>query len=124
MKNISILSGLVRFVVVYVCVAKGGFEVPKLIKHYAVAELTAVVKRTDMNNNEWNWREGYIGYQGELYIMESLKKYPGKRYLCFTDHGRNWITTGYGEIVVDKTTVSITTPNSIYHFEIITDGGE
>ena len=79
---------------------------------------------SDKDDADRKWREGYIGCQGKLYIMESVKKYPGKQYLYFTDHGRNWLKTGYGEVVVSDKTVCITTPNSIYHFEILCDGGD
>lgn len=97
---------------------------PKLIKHFPAVELKAVEKVSDKDDANWKWREGYIGYQGELYIMESTHKFPGKQYLYFTDHGRNWITTGYGKIVVRDKMVCITTPNSVYYFEILSDGGE
>ena len=97
---------------------------PKLIKHYMVAEYKAVKKVSAKDDSDWNWRKKYIGYQGELYIMESVTKFPGKQYLCFTDHSRNWVTTGYGKVTADENTVRISTPNSIYEFEIIYDGGE
>ena len=107
---------------VVLCVAKGSGEMPKYIRSFTVVEFKAVTKICDKSYDEWKWRERYIGYQGELFVFESLEKHPGKRYLNFTDHSRNWLNTGCGEYVIEGNILTMTTKNSIYEFEIIYAG--
>ena len=91
---------------------------PKQIKYYSIAEFKSVEKVSDKQYELWKWREKYIGFHGELFIFESIKKFPGKRYIHFTDQ-HNYITTGYGEYSVDGNTITLTTHNSIYKFIIL-----
>lgn len=95
---------------------------PKLIKYFMVAEFKSVQKIGCLDDKKWEWRERYIGFQGELYQLESAEKYPGQQYLYFTDHSRNYIKTGYGQIEKDDDIVIITTRNSIYTFKILYEG--
>ncbi len=84
-----------------------------------VAEFKSVKKISDMEYKKWKWRERYICFQGELYILESEGKFAGKQYLYFTDHSGNWLTSGYGEYRIDGKRLTMTTKNSVYEFEIL-----
>lgn len=92
---------------------------PKLIKRYRYAKLKTVTKISDINYMYWKWRRKYIGFIGELSILQSEEKFPGQYYLYFTNHRLNWITSGYGEYTTNKNKLIMTTKNSIYEFEII-----
>ena len=91
---------------------------PKLIDFFYVAELISVEKISDKDNEEWNWREGYLGYQSHLFIFESEKKYKGRRYIHFTDF-HDYLTTGYGDYTFSDNIITMTTRNSVYKFKII-----
>lgn len=95
---------------------------PKLIKHFDVAEFKSVKKISGMEYEEWKWRKQYLGYQGELYLFESVHQSPGKQYLHFTDR-HEYIKTGLGECVIDANKIMLTSRNSIYTFRIL-HGGE
>lgn len=95
---------------------------PKLIQHFDVAEFESAEKISDMEYAEWKWREQYLGYQGELYLFESVHLFPGKRYLHFTDR-HEYIKTGIGEYVINENKITLTSRNSIYTF-LILHGGE
>ena len=51
---------------------------PKLIDFFNVAELISVEKLSDMSDEKWNWRIDYVGYQCELFILESEEENKGK----------------------------------------------
>ena len=49
---------------------------------------------------KWNWRKDYVGYQCELFILESEEENKGKRYIYFTEH-HDYLKTGYGAYSID-----------------------
>ncbi len=91
----------------------------KTVIYITVAEFKSVEKTSDMEYEKWKWRERYIRFQGELYILESERRFAGQQYLYFTDHSGNWLTTGYGEYRINGKRLIMTTKNSVYEFEII-----
>lgn len=64
---------------------------PKIIKRYRYTKLKTVTKISDTNYMDWKWRRKYIGFIGELFILQSEEKFPGQHYLYFTNHRLNWI---------------------------------
>ena len=55
---------------------------PKIIKRYRYAKLKTITKISDTNYMDWKWRRKYIGFIGELFILQSEEKFPGQHYLC------------------------------------------
>ena len=96
---------------------------PKLIDFFNVAELISVEKLSDMSDEKWNWRIDYVGYQCELFILESEEENKGKRYIYFTEH-HDYLKTGYGTYSIDDDIITMKTKNTIYKFKIIYKWGE
>ena len=92
---------------------------PKPIDYYQNVIIKSVQKISDMDYEEWKWREKYINYQGILSIWESTEKFKGQHYISFNDLIGNWMHTGYGEYTISDNIITMTTQNSIYKFEII-----
>jgi len=88
----------------------------RLIAAYAPSVLLSVEKRSDMEDNMWDWRLGYIGKQGCLSLWESERKHPGKRFASMSCYSTDELKTGFGEIVRDGNCLTITTKNSRYTF--------
>lgn len=91
---------------------------PKLIEYFVVTKLVSIEKISNMDYEEWKWREQYLNYQCELFIFESEEKCKGERYLYFTDQ-HNYLKTGYGTYKISDDIITMTTQNSIYKFKII-----
>lgn len=92
---------------------------PKLIEQYDLAELISVEKISDKDYEDWKWREGYLGFQARLMIIESEMKYKGQIFISFNDFKGNYLNTGYGKYTIVDDIVTMTTKNSIYKFRII-----
>lgn len=90
---------------------------PILIARYEYAKLLSVIKRSDMPDDQWNWRKDYIGFEGCLLILQSEFRHPSKAFIHITDF-RRYLTTGCGEYVIDGNKLTIITRNSKYIFEI------
>lgn len=101
------------------CVVKKGAEnMPKLIQSYEAAECKSILKISDTPYEIWNWREECVGLRGILFIFESEKKHPGKHFIRFMNVEYT-LTTGCGEVAFEDNTITLTTQNSIYEFEIL-----
>lgn len=92
---------------------------PKPIDYFNVVEIISVEKVSDMNYEEWKWREEYINFQGILSIWESIEKFKGQHYISFNDLMGNYLRTGYGKYTINNNIITMTTRNSIYKFKII-----
>ena len=90
----------------------------RLIIKYAPSVLLSVMKLNNDSRQKWNWREKYIGKPGCLSLFESVKKYPGERFVYMNCYLFGWFTTTCGEIVIDGDILTITTRNSRYVFKI------
>ena len=75
----------------------------------------------------WSWRQNYVGRLGELLLLESERKSPGKTFMYFSgaewseerqDHDDWYLRTGYGELSVDGNVLIFRTQNSAYTFEL------
>ena len=101
------------------CVVKKGVEnMPKLIQSYEAAKCKSIRRISDTPYELWKWREECVGLRGILFIFESEKKHPGKRFIRFMNVEYD-LTTGYGKIAAEGNTIILTTQNSVYKFEIL-----
>lgn len=92
---------------------------PKPIDYYQNVIVKSVQKISDMDYEEWKWREGYIDFQGILSIWESTKRFKGQRYISFNNLMGDWFHTGYGEYTIQDNIITMKTNNSLYEFKII-----
>ena len=92
---------------------------PEPIDYYQNVIIQSVQKISDMDYEEWKWREQYIDFQGTVFIWESTEKFKGKHFISFNDLMGNHMHTGCGEYTVSDNIITMTTRNSIYTFKII-----
>ena len=92
---------------------------PKPIDYYQNVIIQSVQKISDMDYEEWKWREQYVDFQGTVSIWESTEKFKGKHFISFNDLMGNYMHTGCGEYTVSDNIITMTTRNSIYTFKII-----
>ena len=90
----------------------------KLITKYAPSVLLSVTQLNNDSEKKWNWRKDYVGEPGCLSIFESIKTYPGKRFVYMNCYFFGDLTTTCGEIVINGNLLTITTKNSRYEFKI------
>ena len=107
--------------VVWCVVKKGAENMPKLIQSYEAVECKSIRRISDTPYEIWNWREECVGLRGILFIFESEKKHPGKHFIRFMNVEYT-LTTGCGEVTFEDNTITLTTRNSVYEFEIF--GGD
>ena len=92
---------------------------PKPIDYYQNVIIKSVQKISNMDYEEWKWREQYIDYQGIISIWEDTEKQTNNHYISFNDLMGNCMHTGYGEYTISNNIITMTTRNSIYTFKII-----
>ena len=92
---------------------------PKLIGYYQNVIIKSVQKISDMDYEDWKWREQYVDFQGIISIWESTEKFKGKHFISFNDLMGNHMHTGYGEYTISNNIITMTTRNSIYTFKIL-----
>lgn len=73
---------------------------PKIIERILVAELTSVERISEMEYEQWRWREKFVNFQAVLTIYESTVKFKGQRFILFNDCFGNRLQTGYGEYTI------------------------
>ena len=76
---------------------------PQIIKDFGVVACVDVQPASPEKEVDWSgWHRDYIGRDGWLRLIESEKKRPGKRFLCFFggQEGEKdwWLHTGYGQL--------------------------
>lgn len=91
---------------------------PNFLNKYENATLVSVEKVSEDSVGFWKWREGYVGYKGNLYLCVSVDKHQGEHFVRFTDHKDFKLTTSCGKTELTDKHLRITTQNSIYVFEI------
>ena len=94
---------------------------PKLIQSYEAVKCKSIRRISDTPYEIWKWREECVGIRGILFIFESEKKHPGKHFIRFMNLEYD-LTTGCGEVSTESNTITLTTRNSVYEFEIL--GGD
>ncbi len=92
---------------------------PKPIDYYQNVIIKSVEKISDMDYEEWKWRDEYINFQGILSIWESTEKFKGQHYISFNNLMGDWMHTGYGTYTISDNIITMTTRNTIYKFKII-----
>ena len=92
---------------------------PKPIDYYQNVIIKSVQKISNIDYEEWKWREKYIDFQGIISIWEDTEKQTNNHYISFNDLMGNCMHTGYGEYTISNNIITMTTRNSIYKFKII-----
>ena len=93
----------------------------KLIESYVAKLIDVVPVIEDMKemDENWSWRRDCIGMEGDLLILESEYKHPGKRFVDFFNDDDMWLATSYGTCEFHEDRMILTTKHSIYTFQIL-----
>ena len=92
------------------------------IKVYRKAKLISVRKSDRCIYPDWTWREEFLCKTGILEVHKNSYNTKRKYYFCFEcAELDDMLTSGDGEMLIDKNKVTFTTRNSVYEFDI---GGE
>lgn len=92
---------------------------PRLVKKY-LARLLSVKSTGVKNEAEWSWREIFVGMRGVMNIYESVNKAPGKHFV-YIKNTDNYLRTGQGDMIQEDKTITLSTKNSVYKFQLLSD---
>ena len=89
------------------------------IKIYEKATLVNVEKSERCVRPDWNWREEFLDKTGKLEVCKNTSNVRRQYYFYFDcEEFEDYLTSGYGEMVVDGCEITFTTRNSIYKFAV------
>lgn len=77
------------------------------------------VTPTEKKPSRPDWREEYVSQVGLLRLFESERKHPGNNYAIFLSDDGSWLKTSCGEYRIAGDTLTLTTRNSRYEFQLI-----
>lgn len=86
----------------------------RLVKIYDPVRIVSVKKISDADDKTWAWREGVVGRVGSLYLCKS-----GCLYHVIHRTVYNMLRTSKGVLKVEDSTLTLTTKNTEYVFEIL-----
>ncbi len=86
----------------------------KLVKIYSPVAIVSVKKLSDMDDEEWGWRNYTVGRIGTLALYQSGQLYHIVHKTLF-----NTLSTSKGVLKTENPTLTLTTKNTEYVFEIL-----
>ena len=89
----------------------------RLVKIYGSVRIASVKKISDADDKTWAWREGVVGRVGSLYLCKS-----GSLYHMIHRTVYNMLRTSKGAPKVENATLTLTTKNTEYVYEILKQG--
>ena len=94
----------------------------KIISEFPCAEVIDV-RPVGEADGDWGWRTDFIGFKGRICFYESEKYEPGMVYVYMNDDISDFKTSS-GIIEINDKTVTLTTKNTEYVFEILENNAE
>ena len=70
-------------------------------------------------DEKWSWRKSFVGFIGMIHIYQSCRKHKGKNYIVMCDAQLNCLKTGAGDVTYEGDTLTVTTTNSKYTFQLM-----
>ena len=92
---------------------------PRMIASYEKVRIISVSKISEMEYNDWRWREDLVGQMGSIEVFEVSKKLFKKHYAVFDSDNNYYLSTGCGEAQITEDRIDLQTTNSRYVFQII-----
>ena len=95
----------------------------RMIASYPIAELVSVTKRSDMDYDEWRWRENLVGQAGSVEVYEVPHKVFTEHCILFEPEGNieYCLATGCGDLHRAENKMELVTRNTQYTFRILPD---
>ncbi len=78
------------------------------------------VKPIGEEGSDWGWRRDFRGFKGKICFYESEKYEPGMVYVYMQNEISDFETSS-GSIKINDKTVTLTTKNTEYVFEILSE---
>ena len=96
----------------------------RMIASYPKAELVSVTKRSDMDYDEWRWREDLVGQAGSVEVYEVPHKVFTEHCILFEPEGEieYCLATGCGDLQRADNKMELVTKNTQYTFVILPEG--
>lgn len=95
----------------------------RMIASYPKAELVSVTKRSEMDYDEWRWREDLVGQTGRVEVYEVPHKVFTEYCIIFEpdDDSDYCLATGCGDLHRAGDKMDLITKNTQYVFGILPD---
>lgn len=95
----------------------------KMIASYPKAKLVSVTKRSEMDYDEWRWREDLAGQTGSIEVYEVPHKAFTEYCILFEPEGdiEYCLATGCGDLQRADNKMELVTKNTQYTFRILPD---
>ncbi len=90
-----------------------------MIASFSWSKVLSVSKRSEMDYNDWRWREDLVGQFGSVEIYEVAKKIFKRHFILFDPDSDIYLNTGCGEAQILDDRIELITTNTEYIFEIL-----
>ena len=91
----------------------------EMIATYPRVKVLSVSKLSEMDYDEWRWREDLVGQTGSVEIYQVARKIPNRHFILFDSDSDFYLNTGRGEAQMSDARIVLITKNTEYVFEIL-----
>ena len=92
-----------------------------MIATYPRVKVLSVSKLSEMDYDEWRWREDLVGQIGSVEVYEVAKKIFKRHFIMFDSDSDFYLNTGCGETQITDDRIDLITTNTEYVFEILSE---
>ena len=90
-----------------------------MIATYPRVKVLAVSKLSEMDYDEWRWREDLVGQIGSVKIYQVARKILNRHFILFDSDSEFYLNTGRGEVQISDHRIDLVTRNTEYVFGIL-----
>ena len=90
-----------------------------IIATYPRVKVLSVSKQSEMDYDDWRWREDLVGQIGSVEVYEVAKKIFKRHFIMFDSDSDFYLNTGRGEAQISDHRIDLITRNTKYVFEIL-----
>ena len=91
----------------------------EMIASYPRVKVISVSQRSEMDYDDWRWREDLVGQIGSVEIYGVARKIPNRHFILFDSDSDFYLNTGRGEAQLSDARIVLITRNTEYVFEIL-----
>ena len=92
-----------------------------IIATYPRVKVLSVSKQSEMDYDDWRWREDLVGQIGSVEVYEVAKKIFKRHFILFDSDSDFYLNTGCGEAQILDDRIDLITTNTEYVFEILSE---
>lgn len=90
-----------------------------MIATYPRVKVLSVSKLSEMDYDEWRWREDLVGQIGSVEIYQVARKILNRHFILFDSDSDFYLNTCRGEAQISDHRIDLITRNTKYVFEIL-----